>query len=85
MEEVWSCDDRGLFGFPMVLLDWLGGKGGRPSSAVGWMAMPVGRSLHAFRCEMDLLIAGGNGGEGFALSYGPRDVDAMLAAVEEAP
>ena len=53
----------------------------RPS--VGWAQLEPGRSLHAFRCELDLLIGGGDGGDGFAISYAPPSAPAIRASVEE--
>ena len=38
---------------------------------VGWAVLRPGRLLPAFRCELDLLMANGDGGHGFALSYAP--------------
>ena len=56
----------------------------RRQGQAGWFQLDPGRPLHAFRCEMDLLIGGGDGGDGFALSYAPPNVAAMKAAVGEA-
>ena len=58
--------------------------GVRGVGAAGWMMLHPGRAMHAFRLEMDLLIAGGDGGDGFAVSYAYPDLDAMDAAVDEA-
>ena len=61
-----------------------GHKGGRLRGQAGWFVLRPGRALNSFRVELDLLIGGGDGGGGFALSYAPIDKASMLAAVEEA-
>ena len=55
----------------------------RRRSSVGWAHVMPGRPLHAFRCEIDLLVAGGDGGDGFALSYAPPSDGLIEASVLE--
>lgn len=57
--------------------------GVRGVGSAGWMLLRPGRALQAFRVEMDVLVAGGSGGSGFALSYAPVDYSAMRAAITE--
>ena len=54
----------------------------RPSA--GYAILRPGVPLHAFVCELDVLIASGDGGEGLALSYGPPNDAAMRASIREA-
>ena len=48
------------------------------SRAYGWAVLRPGRELTGFRVELDLLIAGGTGGDGFAVSYGAAPPSALV-------